>query len=81
MIDRRGQAACPVLPGSSEGVAGAVRWRVVLAAAAAMTVEGYDLGVYGSVLPLLTADRGLGLTTGAAGLVGSAVFCGMLVGA
>ena len=80
MIDRRGQAACRVLPGSGEGVAGAVRWRVVLAAAAAMTVEGYDLGVYGSVLPLLTADRGLGMTTAAAGLVGSAVFCGMLVG-
>ncbi|RLP06717.1 hypothetical protein D9T14_11715 [Propionibacterium australiense] len=75
IVERSGRTVAKTWPGHDQ-----VRWRVVLAAAAAMTVEGYDLNIYGSVLPFLTADENLGMTTGAAGLVGSAVFCGMLVG-
>ena len=55
-----------------------VDWRVVLAAAAAMLVEGYDLGVYGNLLPFLLRDGSLGMDTALAGVAGSAVFIGML---
>ena len=40
-----------------------VDWRVVWAAAAAMLVEGYDLGVYGNLLPFLLKDGTLGMDT------------------
>ena len=57
-----------------------VDWRVVWAAAAAMLVEGYDLGVYGNLLPFLLKDGTLGMDTALAGVAGSAVFIGMLIG-
>lgn len=57
-----------------------VDWRVVWAAAAAMLVEGYDLGVYGNLLPFLLKDGTLGMDTALAGVAGSAVFIGMLLG-
>lgn len=43
--------------------------------------DGYDLIVYGTVLPELLHEPGWGLTPGAAGLLGSLAFAGMLVGA
>ncbi|GAB2759163.1 aromatic acid/H+ symport family MFS transporter [Salinifilum aidingensis] len=43
--------------------------------------DGYDLIVYGTVLPELLREPGWGLTPGAGGLVGSLAFAGMLVGA
>lgn len=57
-----------------------VDWRVVAAAATVMIVEGYDLSVYGMLLPVMSADPNLGLDTAAAGLTGSAAFIGMLLG-
>jgi AAHS family benzoate transporter-like MFS transporter len=44
-------------------------------------MEGYSLIVYGSVIPLLLTDRSLGLDPSTAGLVGSVIYAGMLVGA
>ncbi|WP_219414422.1 MFS transporter [Pseudonocardia nigra] len=43
--------------------------------------DGYDLIVYGTVLPALLAEPGWGLTPATAGLLGSLAFAGMLVGA
>lgn len=43
--------------------------------------DGYDLIVYGTVLPKLLAEPGWNLTSSSAGLVGSLAFAGMLVGA
>ncbi|MBE9375457.1 aromatic acid/H+ symport family MFS transporter [Saccharopolyspora sp. HNM0983] len=43
--------------------------------------DGYDLIVYGSVLPELLAEPGWGLDSGTAGLLGSLAFAGMLFGA
>jgi len=43
--------------------------------------DGYDLIVYGTVLPALLAEPGWGLTPAAAGLLGSLAFVGMLFGA
>ena len=57
-----------------------IDWPPVLAAAAAMLVEGYDLGVYGNLLPFLLRDGSLGMDTRLAGVAGSAVFIGMLLG-
>ena len=45
-----------------------------------MLVEGYDLGIYGNLLPFLLRDGSLGLDTALAGVAGSAVFIGMLLG-
>jgi AAHS family benzoate transporter-like MFS transporter len=54
----------------------------VIAICAMVTVmEGYNLIVYGAVVPLLLADRGLGIGPSTAGVVGSLVYVGMLVGA
>ncbi|MBV2358084.1 MFS transporter [Streptomyces sp. J2-1] len=44
-------------------------------------MEGYSLIVYGSVIPLLLSDKSLALTPSAAGLVGSVIYAGMLIGA
>jgi MFS transporter, AAHS family, benzoate transport protein len=43
--------------------------------------DGYDLIVYGTVLPELLHESGWSLTPGVAGLLGSLAFAGMLVGA
>jgi AAHS family benzoate transporter-like MFS transporter len=43
--------------------------------------DGYDLIVYGTVLPQLLAEPGWGLTPATAGLLGSLAFLGMLFGA
>lgn len=59
-----------------------VRW-VVLIAALAVLFDGYDLVVYGTVLPTLLADpTHLGeLTPGQAGALGSYALVGVMVGA
>ncbi|MET0450981.1 MAG: aromatic acid/H+ symport family MFS transporter [Mycobacterium sp.] len=44
-------------------------------------MEGYNLIVYGAVVPSLLADPSMGITPAAAGLVGSMVYVGMLIGA
>ena len=51
-----------------------VDWGAVAMAATVMIVEGYDLVIYGNTLPIMLKDAGLGLSVGAAGVVGSAVF-------
>jgi AAHS family benzoate transporter-like MFS transporter len=43
--------------------------------------DGYDLIVYGTVLPQLLVEPGWGLTKSGAGLLGSLAFAGMLIGA
>lgn len=43
--------------------------------------DGYDLIVYGAVLPELLREPSWGLSAGVAGLLGSLAFAGMLVGA
>lgn len=51
-----------------------LRWVIVV-------FDGYDLIVYGTVLPRLLAEPGWDLTKSGAGLLGSLAFAGMLVGA
>jgi AAHS family benzoate transporter-like MFS transporter len=43
--------------------------------------DGYDLIVYGTVLPRLLTEPGWNLTPSSAGLLGSLAFAGMLIGA
>lgn len=57
-----------------------VDWVAVLLAATVMVVEGYDLVIYGNTLPIMLKDSDMGLTVSAAGVIGSAVFVGMLLG-
>ncbi len=71
-------ASPPGVPGSPEGRGGflvtALCWAIVV-------FDGYDLIVYGTVLPRLLEEPGWGLTAAGAGLLGSLAFAGMLVGA
>ncbi|OLL74671.1 benzoate MFS transporter BenK [Pseudonocardia sp. Ae168_Ps1] len=46
-----------------------------------VVLDGYDLIVYGTVLPVLVDEPGWGLTPASAGTIGSLAFVGMLVGA
>ncbi|MFC0111043.1 MFS transporter [Kibdelosporangium aridum] len=55
-------------------------WTVVALCATVVVAEGYDLIVYGALLPKLLAEPGWGLTTSSAGEIGSLVYLGMLVG-
>src|SRR5882757_1728647 len=61
-------------PSRAAVVVTALCWVVVV-------FDGYDLIVYGTVLPALLAEPGWGLTPAAAGLLGSLAFVGMLFGA
>lgn len=63
--DRSGRAAILVI---------ALCWITVV-------FDGYDLIVYGTVLPELLNEPGWGISPGAAGFVGSLAFVGMLFGA
>lgn len=56
-------------------------WHVVVLGALIVIAEGYDLIVYGALLPSLIAEPGWGLTSASAGTIGSMVYLGMLVGA
>jgi AAHS family benzoate transporter-like MFS transporter len=44
-------------------------------------IEGYNLIVFGSVVPLLVADAGMGITDQQIGLIGGLVYIGAIVGA
>lgn len=46
-----------------------------------VVLEGYDLIAFGSVLPVLTADKASGFNSGNVGWVASAIFVGSTVGA
>ncbi|WP_158889207.1 MFS transporter [Amycolatopsis anabasis] len=59
----------------------AAPWLVVALCAGAITVEGYDLIVFGVTLPKLMVEPGWGLTSSAAGVLGSMAYVGMLLGA
>ena len=54
-------------------IAAVLCWAIVV-------FDGYDLIVYGTVLPQLLTEPGWRLTTAGAGLLGSLAFAGMLVG-
>ncbi|MEW2502724.1 MFS transporter [Amycolatopsis sp. NPDC047767] len=63
------------------GAAAAGSWQVVVLGALIVVAEGYDLIVYGALLPKLVAEPGWHLTSTSAGSIGSLVYLGMLVGA
>lgn len=46
-----------------------------------MLAEGYDLGIYGAVLPALMEDNSWTLSAAQAGVIGSYALFGMLIGA
>lgn len=60
---------------------GAASWLVVALCALVVIAEGYDLIVFGALLPKLLVEPGWGLTSASAGALGSLVYLGMLVGA
>ena len=70
----RGQATWP-------RPSGAASWLVVALCALVVIAEGYDLIVFGALLPTLLVEPGWGLTSASAGSLGSLVYLGMLVGA
>ncbi|HWM06060.1 MAG TPA: MFS transporter [Actinophytocola sp.] len=63
------------------GTATAGSWQVVALGALVVVAEGYDLIVYGALLPKLIAEPSWGMTSASAGSIGSLVYLGMLVGA
>ncbi|MFI6577936.1 MFS transporter [Nocardiopsis sp. NPDC050513] len=75
----------PESPTPSADAAPAVRTAPVLTVAslctATITVEGYDLIVYGVALPSLSTEPGWGMNAGQIGMLGSLAYVGMLVGA
>ena len=56
-------------------------WAVLALCWLALLFDGFDLFMYGAVLPDLLADRQFGLTEGLAGTLGSVATFGMLIGA
>jgi AAHS family benzoate transporter-like MFS transporter len=56
-------------------------WLVVLLSTTVVIAEGYDLIVYGTLIPHLLEEPGWNLDRGQAGNIGSLVYVGMLVGA
>lgn len=71
---------------SRKGVGGNATWRPVtllVLAICGITVvaDGYDVVVYGAVIPPLLHEPGWGLTPAGAGLIGSVALVGMLIGA
>ncbi|MER5754626.1 MFS transporter [Streptomyces sp. NPDC002088] len=59
----------------------ALTWAVIALCTAAITVEGFDLIVYGVALPAMLDDGSLGLDKSFAGTLGSLAYAGMLIGA
>ncbi|GCB43961.1 aromatic acid/H+ symport family MFS transporter [Streptomyces sp. NL15-2K] len=71
---------------SRKGIGGNATWRPVtllVLAICGITVvaDGYDVVVYGAVIPSLLHEPGWGLTPAGAGLIGSVALVGMLMGA
>jgi len=56
-------------------------WLVVAICALVVITEGYDLIVFGALLPKLLVEPGWGLNSASAGTIGSFVYLGMLIGA
>ncbi|WP_281284535.1 MFS transporter [Nonomuraea diastatica] len=56
-------------------------WPAITICALVVIAEGYDLIVYGALLPSLLQEPGWELTRAGAGTLGSAAYVGMLVGA
>ncbi|MGO1543664.1 MAG: MFS transporter [Gulosibacter sp.] len=56
-------------------------WSTVFICAFIIVAEGYDLIVYGTIIPKLLEEPGWGLDKAAAGNIGSMVYIGMLIGA
>ena len=50
---------------------GRTSWAVVLLCAVVVVAEGYDLIIYGTLIPSLLAEPGWGLDQASAGTVGS----------
>ncbi|SDC46276.1 MFS transporter [Streptomyces prasinopilosus] len=74
-------SARPPAPDPTDRRARALTRAVVALCTAAITVEGFDLIVYGVAMPSMLADPGLGLDKSLAGTLGSLVYLGMLIGA
>lgn len=71
-------ASASSVPGKQGG---GTHWGLVIACLAVTIVEGYNLIVYGSVVPLLLVDESMDMDSESAGLAGSAIYLGMLIGA
>jgi MFS transporter, AAHS family, benzoate transport protein len=56
-------------------------WQVIALCSLVTTTEGYDAIVYGAVIPGLLNEPNWQLTKESAGVIGSAVYLGMMVGA
>ena len=54
---------------------------VLTICAVAVVADGYDVVVFGTVIPSLLRERGWGLTPADVGLIGSVALTGMLIGA
>ncbi|GGU08791.1 MFS transporter [Streptomyces coeruleorubidus] len=71
---------------SRGGSGGKVTWPpvtllVLAICGVAIVADGYDVVIYGAVIPSLLHDHGWGLTPAGAGLIGSFALIGMLIGA
>ena len=69
------------VPPPSRSASGATSWLVVALCALVVIAEGYDLIVFGALLPKLLVEPGWGLDSASAGIIGSFAYIGMLVGA
>ncbi|MER5180663.1 MFS transporter [Streptomyces sp. NPDC002896] len=74
-------AQAPATHSSTPSRSPALTWAVVALCTAAITVEGFDLIVYGVALPAMLGDASLGLGKSLAGTLGSLAYAGMLIGA
>ncbi|GAB2448817.1 MFS transporter [Streptomyces incanus] len=74
-------SARPPAPDPTDRRTRALTRAVVALCTAAITVEGFDLIVYGVAMPSMLADSNLGLDKSLAGTLGSLVYMGMLIGA
>ncbi|MCP3767343.1 MFS transporter [Streptomyces sp. MAR25Y5] len=74
-------SARPPAPDPTDRRTRALTRAVVALCTAAITVEGFDLIVYGVAMPSMLADSHLGLDKTLAGTLGSLVYLGMLIGA
>jgi MFS transporter, AAHS family, benzoate transport protein len=55
-------------------------WGIILICLCVTVMEGYNVIVFGSVIPLIIADPGMHITGQTAGTVGSMAYVGMLLG-
>lgn len=67
-------------PSSSNEPLTASNWWVIVACAAIMVTEGFDLLIFSNAIPSLLTDASLGIDKVAVGSIGSMIFVGMLLG-